>query len=114
MSEPGYEFFTEPPAVEAPDVPYELDETSSKWLDVYNLASAKIAEFEEVKKRARDHLVAVAELKDASLLMRDGQLAATVKDKKTTRLDTVKMKASEPEVYERYVVRGTTKELRVK
>lgn len=114
MSEPGYEFSTEPPAVEAPVVPYELDETSSKWLDVYNLAAAKISEFEEVKKRARDHLVAVAEMHSASALVRGGQLAATVKSKPTTRLNTTLMKATEPAVYERYVVRGTTKELRVK
>lgn len=97
-----------------PAVPYELDDRSAQWLDVYNLASAKITELEEVKKRARDRLVGIALAQGASILMRDGRPAATVKDKATTRLDTTKMKASEPEVYERYVVRGTTKELRVK
>jgi predicted phage-related endonuclease len=99
---------------EAPTAPAELDETNAKWLDVYNLVSAKISELEEVKKRARDHLVQFADDHGAEALLRDGQPAATVRFKSTTRLDTAKMKASEPEVYERYAVRGVTKELRVK
>lgn len=101
-------------ALSTPAVPYELDENSAQWLDVYNLASAKITELEEVKKRARDRLVEIANAHDASILMHDGRPAATVKDKATTRLDTTKMKAEAPDLYERYVVRGTTKELRVK
>lgn len=97
-----------------PAVSYELDNRSAQWLDVYNLASAKITELTEIKKRARDRLVEIATAHDASILMRDGRPAATVKDKATTNLDTTKMKAEAPDVYERYAVRGTTKELRVK
>lgn len=93
---------------------FELDGESAAWLDVYNLASAKIKELTEHKANARDKLVELAKAHDAGVLTVEGRQVASVREKPTTSLDTTAFKAAHPKLYEKFAKRGTTFEFRVK
>lgn len=80
------------------EVPAEL----TALLDTYALASAQAKEAEEAKKIARDRLVEIAQAHDASVLTRDGRPVATVNMSIKNQLDTKKLKAERPDVYDAF------------
>lgn len=94
---------------------FELPDDQKAWLDIYELASAKIKELNEQKEQARNALIELARQHGADVITRDGRAAATVNwNKPTTKLDTKTFKAEHPKLYEKYAVHGTCVEFRLK